>query len=50
MKRDGALIAKINLLQKELMVASKECLILKDDLVNTKDKVCVYTFYVLELC
>jgi hypothetical protein len=49
MRRDGALIAKINLLQKELMVSTKECQILRDDLENTKDKVisleCQFTYF-----
>ncbi|XP_065332144.1 transport and Golgi organization protein 1 isoform X1 [Cloeon dipterum] len=38
MRRDGALIAKINTLQRELLVSSKECLILKEDLETTKEK------------
>ncbi|XP_059471823.1 transport and Golgi organization protein 1 isoform X2 [Neocloeon triangulifer] len=38
MKRDGALISKINNLQRELMVSTKECLILKEDLQNTNEK------------
>jgi hypothetical protein len=32
------LVAKINGLEKELLVSSKECLILKDDLQATKEK------------
>ncbi|KAF4528371.1 hypothetical protein B566_EDAN016933 [Ephemera danica] len=36
MKKDGTLIARINTLQKELLVSSKECLELKDDLEMTK--------------
>lgn len=37
-RRDGLLVAKINRLEKELLVSSKECLILKDDLQATKEK------------
>ncbi|XP_069704271.1 transport and Golgi organization protein 1-like isoform X2 [Periplaneta americana] len=37
-RRDGSLVAKINELEKELLVSSKECLILKDDLQATKEK------------
>jgi hypothetical protein len=37
-RRDRSLIAKINGLEKELLVSSKECLILKDDLQVTKEK------------
>jgi hypothetical protein len=37
-RRDGSLVAKINGLEKELLVSSKECLILKDDLQATKEK------------
>lgn len=32
------MVAKINGLEKELLVSSKECLILKDDLQATKEK------------
>jgi hypothetical protein len=37
-RRDGLLVAKINGLEKELLVSSKECQILKDDLQATKEK------------
>lgn len=37
-RRDGLLVAKINGLEKELLVASKECLILRDDLQTTREK------------
>ncbi|PSN55060.1 hypothetical protein C0J52_04113 [Blattella germanica] len=37
-RRDGSLVAKINQLEKALLVSSKECLILKDDLDITKQK------------
>jgi hypothetical protein len=37
-RRDGSLVAKINGLEKELLVSSKECLILKDNLQATKEK------------
>ena len=37
-RRDGSLVAKINELEKALLVSSKECLILKDDLQTTKEK------------
>jgi hypothetical protein len=37
-RRDGSLVAKINGLEKELLVSSKECLILKDDLQTTREK------------
>jgi hypothetical protein len=32
------LVAKINGLEKELLVSSKECLIVKDDLQATREK------------
>jgi hypothetical protein len=35
-RRDGSLVAKVNGLEKELLVSCKECLILKDDLQATK--------------
>jgi hypothetical protein len=37
-RRDGLLVAKINGLEKELLVSSKECLIVKDDLQATREK------------
>jgi hypothetical protein len=37
-RRDGSLVAKINSLEKELLASSQECLILKDDLQTTKEK------------
>lgn len=37
-RRDALLVAKINGLEKELLVSSKECLIVKDDLQATKEK------------
>lgn len=37
-RRDGSLVARINCLEKELLVSSKECLILKDNLQATKEK------------
>jgi len=37
-RRDGLLVAKINGLEKELLVSSKECLILKDDIQATREK------------
>jgi hypothetical protein len=36
-RRDGSLVAKINGLEKELLVSCKECLILKDNLQATKE-------------
>ena len=39
MRRDGRLIAKINKLEKELLVSSKECVVLDDTLKSTKSKV-----------
>jgi hypothetical protein len=37
-RRDGSLVAKINGLEKELLVSSKECLLLEDDLQVTREK------------
>ncbi|KAJ9598424.1 hypothetical protein L9F63_010899, partial [Diploptera punctata] len=37
-RRDGSLVAKINQLEKALLVSSKECLILNDDLQATREK------------
>lgn len=38
MRRDSQLIAKINKLEKELLLSTKECLALDDNLKSTKDK------------
>ncbi|KAL0267363.1 UNVERIFIED_CONTAM: hypothetical protein PYX00_009652 [Menopon gallinae] len=37
-RSDGPLIAKVNKLEQELLVSTKECHILKDELANTKKK------------
>ncbi|KAL0116743.1 hypothetical protein PUN28_009987 [Cardiocondyla obscurior] len=37
-RRDGQLIARINKLEKELLVSTKECEVLSEDLKSTKDK------------
>ncbi|XP_077283747.1 uncharacterized protein LOC143909574 isoform X2 [Arctopsyche grandis] len=37
-KQDGKLLAMVNSLQKELLCSSKECIILKEELTTTKEK------------
>jgi len=38
-RRDGQLIAKINKLEKELLVSTKECEVLSENLKSVEDKV-----------
>lgn len=45
-RRDGQLIAKINKLEKELLIASKECTVLDETLKSTKTKVSSIAFVI----